>query len=367
MQNGNHNPFSDFTSSKPPPYTSSLPGIHPTSSSLFPPPQIHPISIPQNITLHQQNFLLPTYDSPQIYPDQYYNQQPQRPLTWTSPTPPPILDFSIRRNSVDQFLQPPPIRFTNPPFRSPYPSSVSSGYPNNTNVPDQQPILNMFTTKPDPDDQLAFISDGGGVSSIPTSSKLDDAKKNGKSATRGNGSGSQHRRGRRSSSVGEFSSDGSVNLKQQDLKRLRNTEAARRSRARKAARIEFLEQKVSDLDKKNQDLVIRIAILESEKASFKKEQLEYERRILDLESQLLEMHQSMVARFGVDAVGEFEKRGGSGGGEEVDLSGAFLEDEGGDVGREKNDVTDSSVTLLEDMKEDIVDDLIDKADLARIE
>ncbi|KAJ1541630.1 hypothetical protein HK096_010037 [Nowakowskiella sp. JEL0078] len=82
------------------------------------------------------------------------------------------------------------------------------------------------------------------------------------------------------------------------LKRLKNTEAARRSRARKIEKMETLEREIKLLETKNQSLLVRIAVLESEKQQWKKEQSTYEKRISELESQLTETRQTVFSKFG---------------------------------------------------------------------
>ncbi|KAJ3112442.1 hypothetical protein HDU96_004556 [Phlyctochytrium bullatum] len=80
------------------------------------------------------------------------------------------------------------------------------------------------------------------------------------------------------------------------LKRMRNTEAARRSRAKKMARMDMLESVVDKLETENARLVVQLAILESEKTGWKTKQSEYVARIASLEHQLSESHQAIIQR-----------------------------------------------------------------------
>ncbi|KAI8849590.1 hypothetical protein BC829DRAFT_391157 [Chytridium lagenaria] len=81
-------------------------------------------------------------------------------------------------------------------------------------------------------------------------------------------------------------------------KRMRNTEAARRSRARKVAKMETLEEAVQKLETENSKLVVKLAVLESERAGWKAKQIEYLSRISRLEQQLSESHQAIIGRRG---------------------------------------------------------------------
>ncbi|KAJ3216396.1 hypothetical protein HDU67_009531 [Dinochytrium kinnereticum] len=59
------------------------------------------------------------------------------------------------------------------------------------------------------------------------------------------------------------------------MKRMRNTEAARRSRAKKMARMDMLEVAVEKLEGENARLVVQLAVMESERASWRVKQAEY--------------------------------------------------------------------------------------------
>jgi hypothetical protein len=78
------------------------------------------------------------------------------------------------------------------------------------------------------------------------------------------------------------------------MKRMKNTEAARRSRARKVARLECLEMDVSRLESDKANLLVRLAVVENENASFMQREVELNKRIHDLELQLAESHRAMV-------------------------------------------------------------------------
>ncbi|CAG8596395.1 4659_t:CDS:2 [Ambispora leptoticha] len=80
------------------------------------------------------------------------------------------------------------------------------------------------------------------------------------------------------------------------IKRMKNTEAARRSRLRKAQRMEALEQEISELKSENSRLQTRVAVLESEKASLREKSLEKDARVRQLEQQLSEAYERLVKR-----------------------------------------------------------------------
>ncbi|CAO3660428.1 unnamed protein product [Umbelopsis vinacea] len=79
----------------------------------------------------------------------------------------------------------------------------------------------------------------------------------------------------------ELNDDGT--LDEEGLKRLRNTHAARKSRLKKFLKVEFLEKQVSALQAENSKLVLRTAVLDSEKQSMLAKEQEYIRRIKHLE------------------------------------------------------------------------------------
>ncbi|KAI8645060.1 hypothetical protein BD408DRAFT_412177 [Parasitella parasitica] len=80
------------------------------------------------------------------------------------------------------------------------------------------------------------------------------------------------------------------------VKRQKNTDAARRSRLRKVQKMETLETRVSDLEKINAGLLMRVAVLDSEKTNLKAKESSYEDRIKVLEAQLAEAHKALSSR-----------------------------------------------------------------------
>jgi len=82
------------------------------------------------------------------------------------------------------------------------------------------------------------------------------------------------------------------------LKRMRNTEAARRSRMRKVIKMETLENEVKDLETSNNSLRIRLAVLESEKSLWNDKERDYNERIRKLESQVRECHNLLALGVG---------------------------------------------------------------------
>ncbi|KAG2227084.1 hypothetical protein INT45_003814 [Circinella minor] len=78
------------------------------------------------------------------------------------------------------------------------------------------------------------------------------------------------------------------------IKRQKNTDAARRSRLRKAMKMDSLEKRVSELEKTNTTLLLRAAVLESEKSSLLAKETSYEQRIKTLEAQLAQAHHSLA-------------------------------------------------------------------------
>ncbi|KAI7865790.1 hypothetical protein BDF14DRAFT_1711897, partial [Spinellus fusiger] len=74
------------------------------------------------------------------------------------------------------------------------------------------------------------------------------------------------------------------------IKRQKNTDAARRSRLKKVMRMESLEIRVAELEKVNTGLLMRVAVLDSEKSNLLVKETSYENRIKVLEAQLAEAH-----------------------------------------------------------------------------
>ncbi|KAG2219029.1 hypothetical protein INT45_003920 [Circinella minor] len=80
------------------------------------------------------------------------------------------------------------------------------------------------------------------------------------------------------------------------IKRQKNTDAARRSRLKKVLKMETLEKRVSDLEKINSNLILRVAVLDSEKTGLKSKESSYEERIKMLECQLAQAHKALAKR-----------------------------------------------------------------------
>lgn len=80
------------------------------------------------------------------------------------------------------------------------------------------------------------------------------------------------------------------------IKRQKNTDAARRSRLKKVLKMESLENKVTELEKVHSDLMMRVAVLDSEKAGLVSKETSYEERIKKLENQLAEAHKALAHR-----------------------------------------------------------------------
>ncbi|KAI1314562.1 hypothetical protein EDD11_001991 [Mortierella claussenii] len=79
-------------------------------------------------------------------------------------------------------------------------------------------------------------------------------------------------------------------------KRAKNTDAARRSRLKKLARLETLESKVSELEANNNRLTMKVAILETEKNGHLVKDAEQSTRIAQLEAKLAEAHALLTSR-----------------------------------------------------------------------
>lgn len=78
------------------------------------------------------------------------------------------------------------------------------------------------------------------------------------------------------------------------IKRQKNTDAARRSRLKKMLKMESLENKVTELEKVHSDLMMRVAVVDSEKAGLVSKEASYEERIKKLENQLAEAHKALA-------------------------------------------------------------------------
>lgn len=80
------------------------------------------------------------------------------------------------------------------------------------------------------------------------------------------------------------------------VKRQKNTDAARRSRLKKVMRMESLENRVAELERMNSQLLLRSAVLDSEKAGLEAKAHAAEQRIHSLEQQLIEAHKALTTR-----------------------------------------------------------------------
>lgn len=80
------------------------------------------------------------------------------------------------------------------------------------------------------------------------------------------------------------------------IKRQKNTDAARRSRLKKVLKMEALERRVAELEKANSALLLRVAVLDSEKTNLANKESSYEQRIKMLESQLSDAHKALAQR-----------------------------------------------------------------------
>jgi len=76
------------------------------------------------------------------------------------------------------------------------------------------------------------------------------------------------------------------------IKRRKNTEAARRSRLRKAERIKVLTEIVHNLEEKNREYTIKIAELQEEQANWIKKETEYTTKIKQLQDRLNESEEA---------------------------------------------------------------------------
>ncbi|KAJ2964939.1 hypothetical protein NQZ79_g138 [Umbelopsis isabellina] len=85
-----------------------------------------------------------------------------------------------------------------------------------------------------------------------------------------------------------------ADLDEASIKRQKNTDAARRSRLKKVMRMESLETRVADLERLNSQLLLRSAVLDSEKTGLEAKAVAYEQRIHSLEQQLAEAHKALT-------------------------------------------------------------------------
>ncbi|KAL1921022.1 uncharacterized protein VTP21DRAFT_11657 [Calcarisporiella thermophila] len=79
-------------------------------------------------------------------------------------------------------------------------------------------------------------------------------------------------------------------------KRQKNTDAARRSRLKKMLKMESLERRVTELETENSSLVLRVAVLESEKGNLEARDKEWAERVKKLEEQLVQAHKALTSK-----------------------------------------------------------------------
>jgi hypothetical protein len=76
--------------------------------------------------------------------------------------------------------------------------------------------------------------------------------------------GNAHNSSENSSTYSGTRERNAASLSDESFRRKKNTEAARRSRARKAAKLESLSAQVHVLEKEKNDLLLRVAVLEND-------------------------------------------------------------------------------------------------------
>ncbi|KAJ3070259.1 hypothetical protein HDU98_006723 [Podochytrium sp. JEL0797] len=97
---------------------------------------------------------------------------------------------------------------------------------------------------------------------------------------------------KRTSRSNSLDSDGNV-------RRTKNTDAARKSRARKAALIDSLESKSDMLENDKARLATRIAVLENNERSFAQREVDLKQRVAFLEEQLTQSHRALLSQNGL--------------------------------------------------------------------
>lgn len=83
----------------------------------------------------------------------------------------------------------------------------------------------------------------------------------------------------------------------ENIKRQRNTDAARRSRLKKTIKMESLEKKVDELKTDNDRLRVKVAVLETEVCHVTEKEKNNRQRVLELEAQLANAHSQLVKDF----------------------------------------------------------------------
>ncbi|KAJ3004479.1 UNVERIFIED_CONTAM: hypothetical protein HDU68_005093 [Siphonaria sp. JEL0065] len=77
------------------------------------------------------------------------------------------------------------------------------------------------------------------------------------------------------------------------LKRTRNTEAARKSREKRHAKMQTLQDKVNELESETSRLKLRIAVLENTELTFSEREKDLKNRVKCLENQVLESYRAL--------------------------------------------------------------------------
>lgn len=80
------------------------------------------------------------------------------------------------------------------------------------------------------------------------------------------------------------------------LKRMKNTDAARRSRQRKLMKMEGLESRVHGLEKQNQQLLLQVAEAQRLRDAAKARESSQREKVMALESELAQVQRSLVSR-----------------------------------------------------------------------
>ncbi|RIA81194.1 hypothetical protein C1645_837395 [Glomus cerebriforme] len=104
-------------------------------------------------------------------------------------------------------------------------------------------------------------------------------------------------RSSRKKSFARFIKDSNLTHEEILKRRAKNTEAARRSRKRKADEKDNLAKKVSELTEENNTLKTNYTVLEIEKKSLEEKNVEKDKRIKKLEGQLAEAHQKIIDKY----------------------------------------------------------------------
>ncbi|KAI8332276.1 hypothetical protein BC941DRAFT_133656 [Chlamydoabsidia padenii] len=80
------------------------------------------------------------------------------------------------------------------------------------------------------------------------------------------------------------------------LKRMKNTDAARRSRLRKVMKMEGLESRINELEKQNEQLILQVAEMEKQRDLAKMKESSQGEKVLALETELAQARKLLVSR-----------------------------------------------------------------------